>query len=142
MLEVEIGDFIDYCNISDFIDKSKETLRIRLNEFNELLKTTSDTSIQDISYLHIREFVGNYKNPSIHTKKARVWSLRQFFHFLKLNGLVDKKIALSLPYPKLEKRVTEFLTIGEYNNLLNHFHDKAMDGRRKGRSFSIQQLNF
>jgi len=127
MLEVEIGDFIDYCNISDFADKSKETLRIRLNEFNEFLKTTSTTSIQDITYLHIREFVGNYKNPSIHTRKARVWSLRQFFHFLTLNGRVDENIALSFPYPKIEKRVPEFLTIDEYNNLLNHFHEKARD---------------
>ena len=47
MLEVVIGDFVDYCKISDFADKSKETLRIRLSEFNEFLKTTSATSIQD-----------------------------------------------------------------------------------------------
>jgi integrase/recombinase XerC len=127
MLEVVIEEFIDYCNISDFADKSKETLTIRLNEFNGFLKTTSATSIQDITYLHIRTFVGSYNNPSIHTTKARVWSLRQFFHFLTLNGRVDQNIALSLPYPKLEKRVPEFLTIDEYNNLLNHFHEKATD---------------
>ena len=127
MLKAEIEHFLTYCKISDFADKSKETFRIRLNEFNEFLKTTSATSIQDISYLHIREFVGDYKCPSIHIRKARVWSLRQFFHFLKLNGLVDENIALSLPYPKLEKRVPEFLTIDEYNNLLNLFYDKAMD---------------
>jgi len=53
MLEVVIGEFIDYCKISDFADKSIETLKIRLNEFNEFLKTTSATSIQGISYLHL-----------------------------------------------------------------------------------------
>jgi integrase/recombinase XerC len=127
MLEVMIGDFVDYCKISDFADKSKETLRIRLIEFNEFLKTTSSTSIKDISYLHMREFVGDYKCPSIHIRKARVWSLRQFFHFLRLNGRVDENIALELPYPKIETRVPEFLTIHEYNSLLIHFHSKAMD---------------
>ena len=65
MLEVVIGDFVDYCKISDFADKSIETLRIRLNEFNEFLKTTSVPSIKDISSLHIREFVGDYTCPSI-----------------------------------------------------------------------------
>jgi len=127
MLEVVIGDFIDYCKISDFADKSIETLRIRLIEFNEFLKTTSVPSIKDISYLHIREFVGDYTCPSIHIRKARIWSLRQFFHFLKLNDWVDENIALALPYPKIEKRVPEFLTIHEYNSLLIHFHSKAMD---------------
>ena len=65
MLEVVIEEFIDYCKISDFADKSIETLRIRLNEFNEFLKTTSVPSIKDISSLHIREFVGDYTCPSI-----------------------------------------------------------------------------
>ena len=127
MLEVVIGDFVDYCKISDFADKSIETLRIRLIEFNEFLKTTSVPSIKDISYLHIREFVGDYKRPSIHIRKARIWGLRQFFHFLRLNDRVDENIALALPYPKIEKRVPEFLTIHEYNSLLIHFHSKAMD---------------
>jgi len=127
MLKTEIEHFLTYCKVSDFSGKSIETFTVRLNEFNEFLKTTSATSIQDISYLHIREFVGNYKNPSIHTRKARVWSLRQFFHFLKLNDRVDENIALVLPYPKIEKRVPEFLTIHEYNSLLNLFYDKAID---------------
>jgi integrase/recombinase XerC len=127
MLKTEIEHFLTYCKVSDFSGKSIETFTIRLNEFNEFLTTTSSISIKDISYLHIRKFVGNYKNPSIHTRKARVWSLRQFFHFLRLNGLVDENIALELPYPKIEKRVPEYLTIHEYNNLLKHFHEKATD---------------
>jgi integrase/recombinase XerC len=127
MLKMEIEHFLTYCKVSDFSGKSIETFTIRLNEFNGFLKTTSSTSIKDISYLHIREFVGDYKCPSIHIRKARVWSLRQFFHFLRLNGRVDENIALELPYPKIEKRVPEFLTIHEYNSLLNHFYDKAID---------------
>ena len=127
MLEVEIEDFINYCNISDFADKSKETLRIRLNEFNEFLKTTTVTSLIDISYQHLRRFIGDFKIPSVHIKKARVWSLRQFFHFLKLNGWVGENIALDLPYPKIEKTVPKYLTIDEYNRMLRHFYENAIN---------------
>ncbi len=127
MLEVLIRDFIDYCKISDFADKSIETLRIRLNEFNRYIEPTSANSIRSVTYNHLREFVGDYKNPSIHTRKARIWSLRKFYHFLKLKDLVAENIALSLPYPKIEKKVPEFLTIDEYNTLLNYFHDKASE---------------
>ena len=127
MLKQEIEDFLKYCKVSDFSRKSIETFTIRLMEFREFLKNTPLISVKEISYLHIREFVGAYKNPSIHTRKSRVWSLRQFFHFLKLNGLVDENIAVDLPYPKIEKRVPEFLTIQEYNSLLDHFYEQATD---------------
>ena len=127
MLKQELENFLKYCKVSDFSGKSIESFTIRLREFKEFIKNTSLISIKEISYLHIREFVGNYKNPSIHTRKSRIWSLRQFFHFLRLNGLVDENIAVDLPYPKIEKRVPEFLTIQEYNSLLKHFHEKATD---------------
>jgi len=127
MLKTEIEHFLKYCKVSDFSGKSIETFTIRLNEFNEFLKNNSSTSIKDISYLHIREFVADFKNPSIHIKKARVWSLRQFFHFLKLNGWVCENIALDLPYPKIEKTVPYFLTIDEYNRILQYFFKKATD---------------
>jgi integrase/recombinase XerC len=65
------------------------------------------------------------KNPSIHVKKARVWSLRQFFHYLKLNGYVNENIATDLPYPKIEKTVPHFLTVREYNRILHHCSKNA-----------------
>ena len=86
MLDEEMRYFLEYCRISDFSKKSIESLSIRLNEFNEFLKTTTVTSLLDISYRHLRRFIGDFKIPSVHIKKARVWSLRQFFYFLKLNG--------------------------------------------------------
>jgi len=92
-----------------------------------LLKTTTAASIKEISYQHLRRFVADFKTPSIHIKKARVWSLRQFFHFLKLNGLVCENIALDIPYPKIEKTVPHFLTIDEYNRILQYFFKKAID---------------
>ncbi len=48
--------------------------------------------------------MADYKNPSIHVKKSRIWSVKQFFHYLKLNGIVRENIASDLPYPKIENR--------------------------------------
>jgi integrase/recombinase XerC len=127
MLKTEIEHFLTYCKVSDFSGKSIETFTIRLNEFNEFLKTTTAASIKEISYQHLRRFVADFKTPSVHIKKARIWSLRQFFHFLKLNGLVGENIALDIPYPKIEKTVPHFLTIDEYNRILQYFFKKATD---------------
>ena len=102
MLDEEMRYFLEYCRISDFSKKSIESLSIRLNEFNEFLKTTTVTSLIDISYQHLRRFIGDFKSPSVHIKKARVWSLRQFFHFFKLNGWVGENIALDFPVAFIE----------------------------------------
>ena len=125
MLEEQINGFIEYCKVSGFRDKSIESLSIRLNQFNNFLKTARLRKIKSITYRHLSRFVADYKNPSIHVKKARIWSLRQFFHYLKLNGYVNENIATDLPYPKIEKTVPHFLTIREYNLILHHCSKNA-----------------
>ena len=119
MLEEQINGFIEYCKVSGFRDKSIESLSIRLNQFNNFLKTARLRKIKSITYRYLSSFVADYKNPSIHVKKARIWSLRQFFHYLKLNGYVNENIATDLPYPKIEKTVPLFLTVREYNLILH-----------------------
>ncbi len=126
MLDEEMTYFLEYCRISDFSKKSIESLSIRLNEFNEFLNKTTVTSFKDISCQHSRGFVADYKSPSVHIKKARVWRLRQFFHFLKLKGWISENIALDLPYHKIEKTVPKFMTIDEYNRILRYFHENAI----------------
>ena len=118
MLEEQINGFIEYCKVSGFRDKSIESLSIRLNQFKKFLITARLRKIKSITYRHLSGFVADYKNPSIHVKKARVWSLRQFFHYLKLNGYVNENIATDLPYPKIEKTVPHFF----YQNMENGYH--------------------
>ena len=127
MLEAEMKHFLKYCKISDFSKKSIEALTTRLNEFKEYLETAPIRSSKEISYRHLREYVAEFKTPSIHIKKGRVWTLHQFFHFLTLNGLVRENIARHIPYPKIEKTVPHFLTIDEYNRILQYFFKKATD---------------
>ena len=118
MLEDKIKGFIAYCKVAGFKDKSIETLALRLNEFNQFLKSKRFKNIQSVTYSHLSAFVADYKSPSVHVKKARIWSLHQFFHFLKLKGHIKDNIAMDLPYPKIEKTIPHFLTIEEYNRIL------------------------
>ena len=129
MLEENVVQFLNYCNNSDFSDRSLETLTFRLKEFDQFILFCPEqiTSVKKISYQHLTEFVANYHNPSVSVKKARVWALRQFFHFLKLTQQIENNIALQLPYPKIEKNVPHFLTVEEFNRILLHFTQHAIN---------------
>ena len=120
MLAHKIKGFIAYCKVAGFKEKSRETLSLRLNEFNKFLKSKRFKNIQSVAYSHLSAFVADYKTPSVHVKKARIWSLHQFFHYLKLKGHIKDNIAMDLLYPKMEKTVPQFLTIEEYNRILSH----------------------
>jgi integrase/recombinase XerC len=120
MLEEKIKGFIAYCKVAGFKEKSIETLSLRLHEFNQFLKSKRFKNIQSITYSHLSTFVADHKFPSVHVKKARIWSLHQFFHYLKLNGHIKDNIAMALPYPKIERTVPHFLTIDEFNRILLH----------------------
>jgi integrase/recombinase XerC len=98
MLHRYINQFVEYCQLADFSVRSIQALDIRLNEFEAFLKSLRILSVKKITYLRLR--------------KSRVWTLRQFYHFLTLHRHVPKNIALKLPYPKIEKTVPQFLKMG------------------------------
>lgn len=125
MLQNNITNFLQYCKNSDFALRSIESLSFRLNEFKGFIKTISNIKINKITYQHLLLFASEYGSPSVAVKKARVWALRQFFHYLKLQNLINENIALKLPYPKIEKKVAQFLTENEFNRILGHFTKKA-----------------
>ena len=127
MLQNNITNFLQYCKNSDFSQRSIETLSFRLNEFNKFIQSLSNFTITQINYQHLLQFVADYGTPSPSVKKARVWSLHQFFHYLKLKQVIQHNIALKLPYPKIEKKVAQFLTEDEFNRILNHFTQQATD---------------
>ena len=84
MLQNNITNFLDYCNNADFSQRSFETLSFRLHEFDQFIQTQCCAAIENINYQHLVQFVADYGTPSPSVKKARVWSLHQFFHYLKL----------------------------------------------------------
>jgi len=116
---------VDSTGLVDFSIRSVQTLTARLNEFDTFLKKQRIRSIKKVSYRHLVGFVADYKAPSIHVTKSRVWTLRQFYHFLALHRIVPKNIATGIPYPKIERTVPQFLTENEYKRLIRHFTEKA-----------------
>jgi len=127
MLHRYINQFLEYCQLADFSVRSIQALNIRLNEFKAYLKSQRIRTVKKVSYRHLIDFVADYKAPSIHVRKSRVWTLRQFYHFLTLHRHVPQNIALKLPYPKIEKTVPQFLTQEEYNCLILHFSRQTQD---------------
>ena len=127
MLQRFIQEFIGYCRLANFSDRSIQALTARLKELQSFLKVRNIRSVKKITYLDLVAFVADFNNPSIHVRKSRVWTLRQFYHFLTLNNKVTENIATRLPYPKIEKTVPQFLTQQEYNRLIRYFSTRAND---------------
>jgi site-specific recombinase XerD len=142
MLHNNITNFLQYCKNSNFSERSIEALSFRLNEFQQFLKSLTLSTIKDIRYLHLAQFVADFKKPSAHVKKARVWALHQFFHYLKLQHLIDDNIAQQLPYPKIEKTVPQFLTDDEFQRLLSYFAQQATDLKGLRNLLLIMLLGF
>lgn len=140
MLHRQITQFLDYCRLADFSIRSIQALSARLNEFEIFVKTQKTRSIKRVSYRHLIDFAAEFNAPSIHVTKSRVWSLRQFYHFLALHQIVSENIAAGLLYPKIEKTLPQFLTIEEYTRLLGHFTDHAADSLMGLRNLVIIML--
>ena len=127
MLHRCIQEFLAYCRLANFSHRSLQALVIRFNEFTAFLKSQRIKSVKKVTYLDLVAFVADFNNPSIHVRKSRVWTLRQFYHFLTLNDKVAENIAAGLAYPKIEKTVPQFLTRKEYNRLIRYFSTRAND---------------
>jgi len=53
--------------------------------------------------------------------------MHKFFHFLKLQDIIKENIAGSIPYPKITNKVPHYLTVNEFNKLLEYAVKKAND---------------
>ena len=125
MLQDYIEQFLHYCQVSNFTAKSIEAFTARLRQFDRYCQTLAAGSIAELTYQHLLVFVADFEAPSVHVKKNRVWALHQFYHFLKLNQLIDENIAAYIPYPKIWRKVPQYLTTAEFNQLLEHFACRA-----------------
>lgn len=120
MLQKIILNFLKYCKLYNFSNRSLEVFTSRLNEFFRYINSLHIKAISDTKYEHLLSFVIS-GNPSIYTRKHRVWTLHQFFHYLVTNKIIKKNIALKLPYPKIGKKEPEFLSFEQLKVILNYF---------------------
>ena len=125
MLKKHATEFLDYCKVAGFSPRSRQSLEISLRELDAFIGSRPVASPEDITYGLLADFVADFRGPSVHKKKARVWCLHQFFHFLTVTGVVQENIAIDLPYPKIEKTVPLFLTANQYNRIIEYFAENA-----------------
>jgi len=121
MLRKYITDFLAYCKVTDFSNSSIKSLHASLKDFATFVDMQRIDTTKGIGYRELSCFVSDFKEPSVHKKKARVWCMHQFFHFLMLSGHIKNNPALELPYPKIEKTVPQFLTVEEFNTIVEFF---------------------
>ncbi len=127
MLNHLITDFLEYCKVSCYSAKSMEALITRTKEFNRFVNMTDAQSVQELTYVHLLEYIAAFEAPTIHVKKNRVWAVRKFYAFLILHGIVKENIGIKLPSPKIKKTVPKFLTIDDCEQLFTYFSEKAID---------------
>ena len=124
MLHNTISDFLSYCKIHGYGLRSLEVFSSKLNKFAEHLNSLRIHSIREISYKHLLSFVIS-GNPSVHTKKQRVWSLHQFFQYLKNMKIIKNNIASIIPFPKINNKEPTFLTFIELQVIISYFISTA-----------------
>ena len=120
MLVSIIADFLHYCKTYNFGVRSIQVFSSRLKEFSKHLHSLHIYSITDITYHHLLSYVSS-GIPSVYSKKHRVWTLHQFFHYLKINNILKTNIASKLPYPKIKKKEPDFLSFDQLKAILNYF---------------------
>jgi len=105
MIHRYCSQFLAYCELANFSARSIHALTIRLNELAKFLKIQRIRSVKKVRYRQLIEFTADYNAPSIHITKSRVWTLRQFYHFLTLQRIIPENIPTGIPYPEIEKTV-------------------------------------
>jgi len=108
MLRKYITDFLAYCKVTDFSNSSIKSLHASLKDFATYVDKQQIGTIKGIGYGHLSCFVSDFKEPSIHKKKSRVWSMHQFFHFLVLTGHIKENMALACRIPRLKRLSLNF----------------------------------
>ncbi|MCP4355813.1 MAG: tyrosine-type recombinase/integrase, partial [Proteobacteria bacterium] len=127
MLSNLITDFLEYCKVSCYSDKSMEALICRTQEFNRFVNLKNLQSVQVITYENLLEYIVDFEAPTVHIKKNRVWVIRKFYGFLILHDIVKDNLGKNLPSPKIKKTIPKFLTIDDCEKLLAHFSENATD---------------
>lgn len=131
MLQEIIVNFLDDCKHYHFSKSTLEAFTTRLNELDRFFELHQIKSMDEITYRHLLEFVAS-GDRSPHIKKVRVWTLRQFFHYLEFHQLIKVNPAKKLPYPQMEKNDPEFLSLDELKTVLSWFlmHADSIAGLR------------
>ena len=103
---------------------------IKINEFfnNEL----TSKKINELSYQDFQSYLSHLNNQKINARSQSrvISSIRSFFKYLLLEKIVEENPSDLLENPKTGKKLPEFLTIKEVDELVQQIDRSKSDGER------------
>ncbi len=119
MLNAFIDEFSLYCKNLSYAENSIKELIRYTNDFNNFINKQQLKIPSEIHYIHLHEFLA-LTPATPNTVKGRLWTLKKFFNFLKLNDYIKNNITKSLSPPKIPIKETAFFTQMELKIIFEH----------------------
>lgn len=127
-----IIDFLDYLKyIRFFSEKTIINYTIDMRQFLNYLSTTG-IHLKEVTKKNLRKYLvylhkEDFSNKSIHRK---ISSLKSLFKYLSKKAYIQTSPALTLVYPKLEKKLPEILSVNEVEELMDNFSPNTLMEKR------------
>ncbi len=136
-MEEYITHFIEYLHdMKGASDNTEMSYKRDLRKLSDYMRANGKKGINDINEKDIEGFITNLeeKKFSAATVSRNIASVKAFYHFLILKGIVEDDITRNLKAPKIEKKLPSIMTNEEVVKLLNQaagtsikeIRDKAM----------------
>lgn len=126
-----IEQYLNYIKIDKKL--SQNTYSSYQNDLNKFILFVNKDIPNDISYNDITNYLEHLKKSNINDRSIahNITVIRGFFKFLMQEKTISNDPSSRIELPKLRKKIPEFLTIEEVDNLLNIKLVKPHDYRNK-----------
>ncbi len=135
-IEDSVREFLEHlANARKFSVNTIVSYRNDLNQFNEFcLKTFGKNAgesarLDEVDKSVLKSFIAELSDPFSASKtinkkslSRKISTLKSFFKYLALRGYVKRNYAASLSFPKVPKKLPQYLSKGEIDNLLGMKH--------------------
>jgi len=120
-MEVYLENFKNFIKIEKgFSENTLNNYSVDLLQFNDYLEKNNITDVTSVDLKQLKEF---FYELSAHIKPIsiarKIATIRSFFYYLQIEGIIEKNPAMLLISPKIERKLPSFLTEEEAERLLN-----------------------
>ena len=115
---------------------SENTVNAYLNDISKLAEfsmlNTPDINPGTMEYAFLQKFLKHLADSDLssRTQARTVSSVKHFFRYLILEGLIDKNPAILLESPKIGRKIPDVLTVEEVNRILENMTLEEKTGHR------------
>lgn len=114
-----VDEYLLYLRVEKGVsDNTVESYKQDLSKLDEWCKN-NNLSIEKLSQRNLREFLIDLKNLSPTSVNRLISSIRGFYKFLEIDGLIEKNPAENLQFQRKSEKLPEFLSYKEVEALLS-----------------------